>query len=86
MQFHIFKVENLMAEIKSTLANVKEECKQTGPSYSNFLSHVGFNIIGQCSVQSKYKAGSTQRMVHIRDASCVMIRTSCVGKNVSNLS
>ncbi len=45
MQFHIFKVENLMAEIKSTLANVKEDCKQTGPNYSDFLSHVEFNII-----------------------------------------
>ncbi len=50
MQLRMFKVENLMAEIKSTLADVKEECKQTGPNYSNFLSHVGFNIIRQCLV------------------------------------
>ncbi len=49
MQLHIFKVENLKAEIKSTLANVKEESKQTGLNYSNFLSHVGFNI-HRCSV------------------------------------
>ncbi len=45
MQLRIFKVENLMAEIKSTLANVKEECKQTGPNYSNVSSHFGFNFI-----------------------------------------
>ncbi len=39
-----------MAEIRSTLANVKEECKETEPNYFYFLSHIGFNIIRRYSV------------------------------------
>ncbi len=46
--------------------------------------HIKANCM--CQIRQFCKAGSTQFVVRICDASCVMIRASCVWKNVSNLS